>query len=161
VFRCSDLHPDGHVYLTGCDDGTIRVYDILTGVLNGSLGPSPGAVRSLHSSSNGYWVAATSTADSKVRVWDLRKPDSVAHELEGSSVSGKVRWDHSGQFLALGGVKGVDVWAYQKRNKSFEKLTEGPLENSGVQCFDWGKDGKTIACGGLEDGTICILGVNP
>lgn len=143
----------------GCEDGTIRVYDILTGACNGSLGPRPGIVHSLHCSSNGYWVAETSNQDSKVRVWDLRKPDSVAHELAGSSVGGKVRWDHAGQFLALGGNKGVEVWAYQKKEKSFEKVTQEALEKSGVQCFDWGLDGKTIACGGLEDGTICILGV--
>jgi len=153
------LHPDGHVFLIGCQDGTIRVYDVLTGACNGSLGPRPGAVRSVHCSPNGYWLAETSTADSKVRVWDLRKPDSVAFELEGSSVDGKVRWDHSGQYLALGGKKGVDVWAYQKKEKSFEKVTEEPMEKSGVQCLDWGLDGKTIACGGLDDGTICILGV--
>ena len=160
VFRCSDLHPDGHVYAMGCDDGTIHVYNFITGELSGTLGPHPGAIRSLHISSNGYWLAETNTADSKVRIWDLRKATSVAHELEGSSVGGKIRWDHSGQYLALGGSKGVDVWAYQKKEKSFEKITEEPMEKNGVQCLDWGLDGKTIACGGLEDGTICILGVD-
>src|SRR5271155_903188 len=44
VFRCSDLHPDGHVYAMGCEDGTIHVYDFLTGQLSGTLGPRPGAV---------------------------------------------------------------------------------------------------------------------
>ena len=29
--------------------------------------PDPGAVKSLHCSSNGYWLAETSTADSIVR----------------------------------------------------------------------------------------------
>ena len=160
VFRCSDLHPDGHVYTMGCEDGTIRVYDVLTGICNGTLGPHPGAVNSVHCSSNGYWLAETSTVDATVRIWDLRKPTAVAHELEGSSVGGKVRWDHGGQFLALGGSKGVDVWAYQKKDKSFEKVTPEAIENTGVQCLDWGMDGKTIACGGLEDGTICVLGVD-
>jgi hypothetical protein len=41
----------------------------------------------------------------------------------------------------------------------FEKLTNEPLERGGVQCFDWGLDGRRIACGGLEDGAICLLGV--
>jgi len=159
VFRCSDLHPDGHVYAMGCEDGTIHVYDIRTGQLNGTLGPRPGAVRSLHFCSNGYWLAETSTEDSVVRIWDLRKASAVAHELQGSSVNGKVRWDHSGQYIALAGDKGVDVWAYQKKSKVFEKLTNEPLERGGVQCFDWGLDGRRIACGGLEDGAICLLGV--
>ena len=160
VFRCSDLHPDGHVYLIGCEDGTIRVYDLLTGTLNGKLGPSAGPIRSLHVSSNGYWLAETNTTDSTVRIWDLRKATAVAFELQGSSVGGKVRWDHGGQYLALGGNKGVEVWAYQKKEKSFEKITGEPLQSSGVQCIEWGVDGKTIVCGGLEDGTICILGVD-
>lgn len=144
----------------GCADGTIRVYDVCTGQLNGTLGPHPGAVRSLHFSSNGYWLAETSTEDSIVRVWDLRKATDVAHELEGSSVGGKVRWDREGQYLALGGDKGVDVWAYQKKEKKFEKMTAEPMEKSGVQCLEWGLNGKIIACGGLGDGRICILGVD-
>ena len=160
VFLCSDLHPDGHVYAMGCEDGTIHVYDVLSGSLNGTLGPHPGAVRSLHFASNGYWLAETSTADAIIRIWDLRKATSPAFELEGSSVGGKVRWDHSGQFLALGGSNGVDVWAYQKREKSFEKMTTEPLENKGVQCFDWGLNGRVIVCGGLNDGTVCKLGVS-
>ena len=160
VFRCSDLHPDGHVYTIGCADGTIRVYDVLTGSCKGILGPHSGAVKSLHCSSNGYWLAETSTADAIVRIWDLRKPTAVPHELEGSSIGGKVRWDHGGQFLALGGSNGVDVWAYQKKEKSFEKVTQEAMEKAGVKCLDWGMDAKTIACGGLEDATICILGVD-
>ena len=143
----------------GCADGTIRVYDVLTGALNGTLGPHPGAVRSLHCSYNGYWLAETSTADSKVRIWDLRKTNAVAHQLEGSSVGGKVRWDHGGQYLALGGPHGVDVWGYRKKEKAFEKVTDEAMEQTGVKCLDWGSNGKTIACGGLEDGSICILGV--
>jgi len=143
----------------GCEDGTVRVYDIKTGQLNGTLGPHPGAVRSLHFSSNGYYLAETSISDSKVRIWDLRKATAVAFELDGSSVGGKVRWDHSGQYLALGGENGVEVWVYQKKEKSFEKITSEPLESTGVQCFDWGLDGKVIACGGLEDGSICLLGI--
>jgi len=158
VFRCSDIHPDGHVYVVGCEDGTIHVYDVLTGNLKGTLGPLSGAVRSIHCSQNGYWVAETRTEDSKIRVWDLRK-STVAFELEGSSVGGKVRWDHRGQYLALGGDKGVDVFAYQKKEKTFVKVTEEPLEKTGVHCFDWGKDGKVIACGGLANGDICVLGI--
>jgi pre-mRNA-processing factor 19 len=160
-FRCSDLHPDGHVYAMGCENGTIQVHNVLTGELNGTLGPRPGGpVRSLHFSSNGYWLAETCTEDNKVRIWDLRKETTVAHELEGSSVSGKVRWDHSGQYLALGGLKGVDVWAYQKKGKIFEKVSHEPFEPNGVQCLDWSVDGKMIVCGGLPDGTICVLGVD-
>ena len=153
------MHPDGHVYAIGCEDGTIRVYDILTGQLNGTLGPRPGAVRDLHFSSNGYWLAETSTADAKVRVWDLRKAASVAFELEGSSEGGKVRWDHSGQFVALGGQGGVDVWAYSKKDKSFEKMNSQPLLSTGVRCLDWGLDGKSLMCAGTADATICQLGV--
>jgi pre-mRNA-processing factor 19 len=158
VFQCSDLHPDGHVYAIGGADGTIRVYDVITGQLNGTLGPRPGGVKSIHFSSNGYWLAETSDADSVVRVWDLRKAQSVAHELNGSSIGGKVRWDRTGQYLALGGDKGVDVWGYQKKSKVFEKVTDGPLESGGVMCLDWTLD-ATIACGGLSDGSICLLGV--
>jgi WD40 repeat protein len=105
-------------------------------------------------------LAETSTADSIVRIWDLRKATSPAHELEGSSVGGKVRWDHSGQYLALGGRDGVDVWVYQKKEKVFEKMTSEPMETAGVQCFDWGLNGRVIACGGLDDGTVCKLGVS-
>lgn len=143
----------------GCADGRIRVYDVITGELNGILGPRPGEVKSLHFSSNGYWLAETGTIDTSVRIWDLRKEATIAHELNGSSASGKVRWDHSGQFLALGGDKGVDVWAYRKKDKVFEKIGQEPFERNGVQCMDWGLDGRIIVCGGLSDGTICVIGV--
>jgi pre-mRNA-processing factor 19 len=159
VYCCAHLHPDGHVYAIGCEDGSIRVYDILTGQLNGTLGPHSGAVKSLHFSSNGYWLAETSTADNLVRIWDLRKAASVAFELEGSSHGGTVRWDHSGQFLALGGQKGVNVWGYVKREKKFEKMNQEPLLSTGVKCLDWGVDGKIIVCAGTADATISQLGV--
>jgi pre-mRNA-processing factor 19 len=159
VFRCAHLHPDGHVYAIGCEDGSIRVYDILTGQLNGTLGPHPSSVQSIHFSSNGYWLAETCTEDSLVRIWDLRKATAVAFELEGSSVGGSVRWDHSGQFLALGGKAGVDVWGYIKKEKKFEKMNSETLLPGGVRCLDWGLDGKIIVCGGTDDATICQLGV--
>jgi pre-mRNA-processing factor 19 len=143
----------------GCADGTIRVYDIRTGQLNGTLGPRPGAVKSIHFCYNGFWLAETSTEDSIVRIWDLRKATAVAHELQGSSIGGTVRWDLSGQFLALGGNKGVNVWAYQKKTKTFEAVTEEPLEQGGVKCFAWGLNGRKIVCAGLEDATVCVLGV--
>jgi pre-mRNA-processing factor 19 len=158
VCRCSDIHPDGLVYIVGCEDGNIHVYDVMTGNVKGTLGPSPGPVASIHCSQNGYWVAATSATNSNVRVWDLRKA-TVAFELEGSSVGGNVCWDHGGQYLALGGNKGVEVWAYQKKEKKFVKLTEEPLEGTGVKCLDWGRDGKAIVCGGLASEDICILGI--
>jgi pre-mRNA-processing factor 19 len=144
----------------GCQDGTIRVYDIRTGQLNGTLGPHPGAVKSIHFCSNGFWLAETSIDDAIVRIWDLRKATAVAHELQGSSIGGKIRWDHSGQFLALGGSKGVDVWAFAKKEKQFEQITQHPLEKSGVKCLEWGLDGKKIVCAGLEDGSVCVLGVD-
>jgi pre-mRNA-processing factor 19 len=143
----------------GCEDGTIHVYDLVTGQLNGTLGPHAGAVRSLHFSSNGYYLAETSVTDSILRIWDLRKATSVSFELEGSSIGGKVRWDQSGQFVALGGTAGVEIWAYQRKEKNFEKITSEPLESTGVQCFEWGLNGKIIACGGLANGTIAILGI--
>jgi pre-mRNA-processing factor 19 len=143
----------------GCDNGTIRVHDIRTGDLNGTLGPHPGSVSSLHFSSNGYHLAETSSADTTIRIWDLRKATDVAFELEASSTGAKVRWDQSGAFLACGGDKGVEVWAYAKKSKTFEKVTGEPLEAGGVKCLEWGVDGRWIACGGLEDGTICLLGV--
>ena len=160
VFCCSDIHPDGHVYAMGCADGTIHVYDIRTGTLNGTLSPHPGPLRSLHFSTNGFYLASTCTTDSQVRIWDLRKATSVAHSLQGASVGGKVRWDKSGQFVALGGTAGVNVWVYDKKGKKFEEVTAEPLEKGGVKCFDWGRDGKQIVCGGLDDGSIAVLGVD-
>ena len=114
----------------------------------------------MHFSQNGIWLAETSAEDNIVRIWDLRKTTAVAFELQGSSEGGNVRWDHSGNYIALGGKKGVDIWAYLKKEKQFEKVTEKPLQDGGVECLGWGKDGKTIICGGQPDGTVAVLGVD-
>ena len=69
-----------------------------------------GAVTALAFSENGYYLATTSE-DNLVRLWDLRKLTNFkVLTLPEDNKLNKVVWDHTGQYLAVGGTDVRYVW---------------------------------------------------
>lgn len=155
------VHPDGVLVAVGTEDGAIYFHNLTAG---GSVSTSlrltePGAVSALEFSENGYWLVSGSVNGS-AQVWDLRKLTQVA-EIGFEQVKGPVlslAMDYSGQFLAAGNAKGVEVVAYIKAKKSW---TETPVFVAGNPTVDltWGVNGASLYTVSAK-GNITSYGLN-
>lgn len=70
--RQVSFSPDGLRLATASDDGTVRVWDLMTGNPLAVLKGHEGAVNSINFSSNGKYLASAS-ADKTIRLWDVEK----------------------------------------------------------------------------------------
>ncbi|KAF1815735.1 Prp19-domain-containing protein [Eremomyces bilateralis CBS 781.70] len=136
---CAQFHPDGHLFAAGGKDGEVKVYQINTGEKVGGF-QTDAPVRSLSFSENGTWLASVSEGQSDVTIWDLRKMTAIKTLEIGSAVS-SVRFDYTGQFLAVTGPGNTVVMQYKKKEKQWlEPLRKGV---SG-EAVAWGESGKSL-----------------
>ncbi|KAI9599072.1 WD40-repeat-containing domain protein [Syncephalis fuscata] len=112
------FHPDGLILATGTVDAMIRIWDVKSRKNVANFAGHQGSVGSLAFSENGYVLASADTAQSVVKLWDLRKLDNYATiELPDGYKVNTLSWDYSGQYL---GVGGTDTRIYQ--NKTWAQL---------------------------------------
>lgn len=153
------VHPDGLLHGGGTVDGIVRIWDIRDkSALAATLSTDSGAaLPALSFSENGYHLAVANSANSSVGIWDLRKL-SLLHSISlptasapGGGKISSVRFDPSGQFLA---IAGTDLRVF--RNKTWEEalLFEG---NAGeLTDVRFGPLGQEIVLSGA-DRTIRVL----
>ncbi|KAF2205698.1 Prp19-domain-containing protein [Delitschia confertaspora ATCC 74209] len=148
---CGQFHPDGGLFAAGCLDGVIRVFDVLSGSSVASLAAN-GPLRTLSFSENGTWLAAAEKSSTSVSIWDLRKM-AVLKTLEIGTPVDSIRWDYTGQFLAVGGAGSVSVQQYTKASKSWSE----PVRK-GVPARDvaWGVNASSLVVL-TPDGGLNIL----
>ncbi len=148
----AEFHPDGHLFAAGGADGQIKVFVMTSGANAANLDVS-GPVQSLAFSENGTWLAAVSKGSTNVSIWDLRKSTQIKMLEVGGQIE-RIRWDWTGQFLAIAGPSGLSVQQYSKSTKSWSE----PLRSSvHAVALDWGSNAQTIVSLG-PDGAITIFG---
>lgn len=114
-FTSSHVHPDGVLLGLGSSEGTIFIYDIKEQTIAATFEGHAGKVTSLEFSENGYYLAATSSDESLIRIWDLRKLSNI-HSIELEHFCAEISWDHSGQYLSA--LVGEEVKIYLNKHWS-------------------------------------------
>ena len=133
------FHPDGHLLAVGGVDGRIRVYDVKSNT-NAATFDESGAISSLCFSENGTWLAASTKGSTSVSIWDLRKMGQIK-VLEFGSEASTVRWDYTGQYLAIGGLSGVAVQQYSKSSKEWAEILRSATP---AISLSWRSNAKSI-----------------
>lgn len=143
-FTASALHPDGLIFCTGSGNG-IKVWETRTQNCVATFEGHAGAVSSLSFSENGYHMASASSDG--VKLWDLRKLKTF-HSLSpygDEAPTGAVAFDHSGLYLAVGGLD-ARVYAV-KQEWSVVAQWSGVPAKKGVNVVAWGNDARCLMVG--------------
>lgn len=152
VLTTAEFHPDGHLFAAGGADGQIKVYDAKSGAHAANFDVS-GPLQDLSFSENGTWLAAVSKGSTSVSIWDLRKSAQIKVLEVGGQVE-RVRWDYTGQFLAIAGPSGLAIQQYSKSSKEWSE----PLRSSvPAVAVEWRPRAQSVVTLGA-DGAVTILG---
>ncbi|KAA8899762.1 WD40-repeat-containing domain protein [Sphaerosporella brunnea] len=138
-FTAAQFHPDGYLFGLGTDS-QIKIFDVRSATIAGSLGPVAAPVSSLSFSENGYWLAVALLGQSIAEIWDLRK-QAVTKSLDIGSRVDHVTWDYTGQFLAASGPSGISVQHYAKATKSWSKPLQAAIPSVATA---WGSKGNNL-----------------
>lgn len=146
------FHPDGHLFAAGGIDGQIKLYDVNSGA-NAANFHESGPIQALSFSENGTWLAAATKGSTTVSIWDLRKSSQIKVLDIGSQI-GWLRWDYTGQFLAVASPSGIAVQQYSKSTKEWSELLRSAVPAVAVE---WGSKGQNLISLG-PDGAVTVLG---
>ena len=112
-----------------------------------------GPLRTLSFSENGTWLAAVDGNSADVSIWDLRKSAKIKVLEIGHHID-CIRWDYTGQFLAIVGPSGLSVQQYSKSTKEWSEPLRSAIPAIAV---DWGLKAQCLVA--LEtDGALVIVG---
>ncbi|KAK3068879.1 hypothetical protein LTR53_013220 [Teratosphaeriaceae sp. CCFEE 6253] len=148
------FHPDGHLLAAGTSSGSTLLYDVKTSQLAHTFSASAAApINSLSFSENGTWLAASTSGQSAVTIYDLRKLNVLKTLDVGTAVT-CVSWDYTGQFLAACGPGGVVVSQYSKSAKAWSEPFRKALSAVDLK---WGASAKSLVAL-TGDGAVSVLG---
>merc|ERR1711972_282587 len=97
---------------------------------------------SLSFSNNGYYLA-TASKDGSVKLWDLRKPLNIQTLKIADGPVNSVRFDSTGQYLAVGG-RTVQVYNFETKS-SLAATTELTDHTAAVMGVCLGQHARTLA----------------
>jgi len=154
-YSSASLHPDGLILCTGGSKSTVRIWETRTQKCVGKFDGHSGAISSMSFSENGYYMA--SVAADGVKLWDLRKlknfksltpyGDAAEGGKNTSRAATAVKFDHSGLFLAVGGVD-ARVYGVKQEWDVLKEFTNVPKK--GVCSLAWGTDAKSLLVGAAD-----------
>ena len=142
----ASFHPDGFLLATATEDAKfqLRLWEIKSKENVISFPGHAGRIYSISFSENGFYLA-TGSADRCVKMWDLRNLNSPIFASEqGEQPVTSVSFDHSGEYLAVGGQ---DVHLYHVKSP-----VPGPLEHLNrlvghagtVTDLAWGPNARSV-----------------
>jgi len=159
---CVAFTPDSRSFVTGHEDGLVRVWDSETGGLAATLRGCSDAVWSVAVSArqNDEYQIAAGAKDGAVLVWDLRSGDEVARLAPSSTSVSCLRWSPQGDRLA------ITFGDFSDRDQD-GLLIWSPLENvflaqialdMPIAAMAWLGDGRVLLADWIGDGQIWQTG---
>lgn len=149
----AEFHPDGYLFAAGGADGQIKIFVVTSGANAANLDVLA-PVQALSFSENGTWLAAVSKGSTSVSIWDLRKSTQIKQLELGSQIE-RLRWDWTGQFLAIAGRSEIIIQQYSKSTKAWSEPLRTPIPAVGLE---WGADAQSLLSL-TPDGSVTILGL--
>lgn len=123
----------------GSKAGTVSIFKPQTGE-NAHTFKFGGPISALAFSENGSWLAVAVKGSTTVEIVSLMKMNT-AHTLDFGSPVDCIEWDYSGQYLAGGGVGSLNIFAWDKSNKSWSQ----PLQKAmNIVSMHWGPSAKGV-----------------
>jgi WD40 repeat protein len=113
-----------------------------------------GTINAIAFSKDSAWVASASS-DRTARVWSLTSPESDPVVLAGAtSPLYSVAFDSAGKRVATGRGDGrVDIWNFDARNRSTERLVSMERHSEGVNSLEFSADDQQLLSAS-DDGTV-------
>jgi WD40 repeat protein len=145
------LAPDGAWLASASGDGTVRIWDVRTGLERRALRGHGGAVAALAVAPDGSWLASGGS-DGTVRIWDVRTGlERRALRGHGGAV-GALAVAPDGSWLASGGRdRTVRIWDMS----AGQERTALKGHQNGVDAVAIAPDGSWLASGS-SDGTLRV-----
>uniref|UniRef100_A0A7N0UUM4 Pre-mRNA-processing factor 19 n=1 Tax=Kalanchoe fedtschenkoi TaxID=63787 RepID=A0A7N0UUM4_KALFE len=150
-YSSAAFHPDGLILGTGTSEALVKIWDVTTEKNVASFDGHVGPVTAISFSENGYFLATA--ASDGVKLWDLRKLRNfrTISPYETQTHTNSVDFDHSGNYLALGGS---DMRVYQVANVKSEwnciKVFPDLSGTGKVTSVKFGPDAKYVAVGSMD-----------
>lgn len=140
-----DFSADNQFIYTGCDDGSIRIYETSTGMLHHTItGAHSDAVLSVDASSTDHYLASGGK-DNKIKVWDLRNNYQLAYQWSEAMDDIKaVKFTPDENRLLAGGVDDM-IYSYWMPTGELDTMLMFHMAD--VNTIDISADGSFAASG--------------
>ena len=132
-FTCAAFAPDSRSFLTGHEDGQVKLWDSMTGASLVTLRPGRSPIASVGFSPTGRQIAA-GALDGTVTIWDVAAQNEIARLPNPQIAVSCLRWSPDGSRLAvaLGNWSGTDdarlvVWSLEDDGAITEQSLAHPL----------------------------------
>lgn len=137
---------DGKILASAGGEGTVRLWNVVTGKPAGVLKGHEGAVHAIAFTNDGTLLASAG-ADKTVRLWSVPQGDALAVLPGHTDQVAALAFSPNGQMLASGGHdKTVKLWDVAKRTLLVSKQDHADK----VLALAFSADGKTLATGGAD-----------